>query len=79
MNKHVVIVGCLLCSAPILQGMKKEDKNNNQYFKVDQKTKVRNLDDDLKKLKEEQQQYRSKHKVLKDEPNNVRLDAGEKK
>jgi hypothetical protein len=29
--------------------------------------------DDVKKLKEDQLQYRSKHKALKDEPTDVRL------
>jgi hypothetical protein len=71
MNKHVMIM-FLLFSVSVAQAMwfKHKDKND---VKHDQKDTIHNLGDDVKRLKEEQLQYRSKHKALKDEPTDVRL------
>lgn len=73
MNKCTMII-FLLFFVPVVQGMFHHKKKDNQYSKVDQKPTIHNIEDDLKRLKEEQLQYRSKkHKELEDKPTDVRL------
>ena len=77
-NKYTVLMSFLLLFALSLEGMFKYKKPHEHTFEQDGKTKIQTLDD-VKKLKEDQQQYRGKHKLFKDEPNDVRLNVSEQK
>lgn len=77
MNQHIVLIISLLFSVSALQGMFFTHKDKNTP-KPDNKVNIKTLDD-VKKLKEDQQTYRSKHGVFKDEPNNVKIESVEKK
>ncbi len=72
MNKHMIFTFSLLFYGSMSQGMFKHKKHTDHTAEQD-KTSIKTLDD-IKKLKEDQQQFRSKHKAFKDEPNDVRLD-----
>jgi hypothetical protein len=77
MNKYSVLISSLLFSVSASEGMFKKDKDK-KHFEHDNKNTIHNLDD-VKKLKEDQLEYRSKHKVFKDEPNDVAAKMIEKK
>jgi hypothetical protein len=79
MNKYMVLTFSLLFFCSTSQAMLKHKKSTEHNSEQDTKTKITNLDDGIKKLREDQLQYRSKHKAFKDEPNDVRLNTGEKK
>jgi hypothetical protein len=78
MNTYMVLVTCSLLFVSVSQAMWSKDKDK-KHFEPDHKSKIQNCDSDIEKLKKEQQQYRSKHKALKDEPTDVRLGVDEKK
>jgi hypothetical protein len=78
MNKYILLSISLLFCGSISQAMFKHKKHTDHNIEQDHKTKITTLDD-IKKLREDQQQFRSKHKAFKDEPNDVRLNVDEKK
>jgi hypothetical protein len=77
MNKHRVLTISLLFFGSTVQSMFKHKKAVGNNAELDKKT-IHSLDD-VKKLREDQLQYRNKHKVFKDESNDVRLGVDEKK
>lgn len=76
-NQLTVLVISLLFSASSLQAMFSHHRDK-KTSELDNKVPIKSLDD-VKKIKEFQNEYRGKHGVFKDEPNNVKIEQVEKK